>query len=223
MSDNPLSKRPGALIFDLDGTLVDTEPLYSIASQRVLDPFDKVYTAELKKRSMGGSSTKSAQLVIDEYNLPLTAEEYLETRQKHLIDLFANVDDIVGAGDFVSASRGQNSLMGVATSSHEALCNLKLKGKPWATDFDTIICGDHADLKRSKPAPDIFLLCARALEADPADCVAFEDSPNGIEAAKQAGMKVCALLSPYVDLADLDSADFVFSDYRELLPFVMNW
>ena len=69
----------------------------------------------------------------------------------------------------------------------------------------------------------MFLLYARALEARPPDCLIFEDSPKGIEAAKQAGMKVCALLNPHADLAELDAADFVFSDYRELLPFVMNW
>ena len=73
-------------------------PLYSIASQRVLDRFDCIYTPELKKKAMGGSSTRSAQLVIDEYALPLTASEYLARRQIHLLELFADTDEIDAAG-----------------------------------------------------------------------------------------------------------------------------
>ncbi|MDZ7684238.1 MAG: HAD hydrolase-like protein [Gammaproteobacteria bacterium] len=69
---------PAALIFDLDGTLLDTEPLYSMASQRVLDAYGHVYTPELKRRVMGGDSHTSAQVVIDEFGLPLTSHEYLE-------------------------------------------------------------------------------------------------------------------------------------------------
>lgn len=222
-TDDILAQPPGAVIFDLDGTLLDTEPLYSIASQRVLDPFDCIYTPELKKRAMGGSSTKSAQLVIDEYALPLTAGEYLARREIHLLELFANADEIDAAGQFVTAIKLSGIPLGLATSSHATQSNLKLGDRPWAHIFDVVIYGDHPDLSRSKPDPDIFLLCADQLQLAPQHCIVFEDSPNGVEAAKRAGMQVCALLSPYVDSQDLSRADYVFSSYSDLIPFISNW
>ncbi len=72
-----LRDRPSALIFDLDGTLLDTEPLYTIASQRVLDPYDQVFSPELKKRCIGRDSRQSAQITIDHASLPLSVDEYL--------------------------------------------------------------------------------------------------------------------------------------------------
>ncbi len=223
VSNHILDNPPNAIIFDLDGTLLDTEPLYSIASQRVLDPFGNTYTAELKKRSMGGDSTKSAQYVIDEFDLPLTTTEYLNRRERYLIELFADVAEIGHAGEFIDAIGASQIPIGLATSSHESLCSLKLRGKHWASAFDSVICGDHGELKRSKPEPDIFILCARELGVDPATCVAFEDSPNGVESAKRAGMRVLALLNPYVEMQDLARADMVFSSYGELLSYARHW
>ena len=79
---------PAAIIFDLDGTLLDTEPLYTAAAQRVLDPHGHLYTMELKRKVMGGDSMRSAQLTIDEFDLPMTAEEFLAAREAYLKALF---------------------------------------------------------------------------------------------------------------------------------------
>ena len=74
-----------------------------------------------------------------------------------------------------------------------------------------------------KPAPDIFLMCARALNVNPSECIAFEDSLNGIESAINAGMQVIAVNSPYVDAADLKQATLVIDRYEELMPLLAAW
>ena len=69
--------KPQAMIFDLDGTLLDTEPLYSEAAQAVLDPYGHAFSRELKRRIIGGDSLKGAKMIVEEYDLPISAEEFL--------------------------------------------------------------------------------------------------------------------------------------------------
>ena len=218
-----LASKPSAVIFDLDGTLLDTEPLYTDAIQKVLDPHGHTYSMELKKRCMGGDSRRSAQLTIEEYDLPHTVDEFLEERESHLSSLFPHAAEIAGAGDFVTALAQHAVPIGLATSSHQHLCDMKLQHKTWHRYFHTIICGDNAAVIQGKPAPDIFNACAAAISVDNSRCIAFEDSPTGIKAALAAGMTVIAVTSPYVDDADLAVADHVINDYHELLTVISAW
>jgi pseudouridine-5'-monophosphatase len=220
---NPLQNRPEGIIFDLDGTLLDTEPLYTEATQKVLDPFGHTYSMELKKRCMGGDSRLSAQMTIDEYDLPMSVDEYLTTRNVYLLELFPTSPEIKGAGEFVSALAETQIPFGLATSSHKPLCDIKLSSKDWGSSFHSIVCGDNEAVKKGKPEPDIFLVCADLLDIPPGNCVVFEDSPTGIKAARSAGMRVIGINSQYVDLADLTDAEIIIDSYHELLPLISSW
>ena len=214
---------PAALIFDLDGTLLDTEPLYTLASQQVLDPYEQFYSPELKKRCIGRDSRHSAQMTIDHASLPLTVDEYLAAREVHLRTLFQNPPEISHAEHFLTAAKQIKIPLGLATSSHQHLCDLKLSEKSWASAFEQIICGDNPLLSRGKPEPDIFLLCASKMGVTPARCIAFEDSPAGVQAASSAGMKVIAISSPYVDAKDLSDAEVIIGSYDELNGLIEHW
>lgn len=209
--------KPKAMIFDLDGTLLDTEPLYTRAAQAVLDPYGHTFTLALKRRVMGGDSVRSAQLTIDEFDLPMTAEEFLDRRKVYLEQLFPQAPEIDGAGRFLEHIRDLGIAAGLATSSHAHLCDLKIGRRSWKAVFETIVCGDDSELERSKPEPDIFLLCASRMSADPDRVVAFEDSRNGIEAARAAGMFVVALESPYTTPEDLKDADLTVDNFHALI------
>lgn len=215
-----LNTKPAGFIFDMDGTLLDTEPLYTHASQKVLDPYGVIYTPELKQRCIGGDSHNSAQIVIDEYDLPLTSTEYLAEREVHLLELFRTVPEMPGAGEFIAALHSKGQTIGLATSSHQHLVDIKLDQRPWANHFNAVVSGDDTELEHGKPAPDIFLLCAKKLGVEPADCIAFEDSPNGVRAALAAGMQVVAIESPYVEKSALAGAAAFISHYDELQSFV---
>lgn len=208
---------PAAIIFDLDGTLLDTEPLYTAAAQKVLDPHGHTYTLELKRKVMGGDSTRSAQLTVDEFDLPMTADEFLTARESYLKTLFPKAKEIPGAGDYLRHLFSENIPTGIATSSHRHLCDLKISQRDWRAGFTAIVCGDDTALLNSKPEPDIFLLCARRIGIKAEDIVAFEDSRNGVLSAKAAGMAVVAIKSPYTSPEDLQEADLVIDSYRDLL------
>lgn len=212
-----LINNPVAAIFDLDGTLLDTEPLYTDAVQKVLDPFGATYTMALKRKVMGGDSRRSAQLTIEEFDLPMTPEELLAAREVHLKKLFPHAPEIGGAGLYIKHLANRGIPSGIATSSHSHLCELKISHRDWTPLLSEIVCGNDESLNRGKPEPDIFLLCAQRMGVDPARTLAFEDSRNGVLAAKAAGMTVVAIESPYTTPEDLTEADFVIPDYHHLL------
>lgn len=212
-----LPKDTSALIFDLDGTLLDTEPLYTEATQKVLDPHGHTFTMALKRRVMGSDSRISAQITIDEFGLPMTPEEFLSERQQHLQALFPVAAEMADAAAFLHQASTDGNKIGLATSSQRHLCELKIGHRPWASLFDVKVCGDDAELKNSKPAPDIFLLCAERLAVEPAKAVAFEDSGNGVRAAAAAGMFVVGLRSPYTTDEDLHEADLLIDSFSDLI------
>lgn len=214
----PFPLTPAGMIFDLDGTLLDTEPLYTDAANEILAPFGHTFTMELKRRVMGGDSVRSAQLTIDEFNLPMTAQQFLDQREAHLEALFPLAAEISGAGAFLHYLSSSGIPVGLATSSHHHLCELKIGKRDWKPLFHTIVCGDDGELTASKPDPDIFLLCARRMGIEPDRVVAFEDSRNGVLAAKAAGMFVVALENIYAGPGDLAEADMAISDYLALMP-----
>jgi beta-phosphoglucomutase-like phosphatase (HAD superfamily) len=208
---------PIACVFDLDGTLLDTERLYTEAAQKILDPFGHTYSIELKRKVMGGDSIRSARLTIEEFDLPMTPQQFLDERETYLEALFPVAEEIKGAGDFIRHLTDIGLRQGLATSSHSHLCELKIGHRGWRERFAAVVCGDDAELQNSKPAPDIFLLCAARMGVNPASTVAFEDSRNGIEAARAAGMFVIGIESIYTTPEDLVAADLTVPDFYTLI------
>jgi pseudouridine-5'-monophosphatase len=184
------------VVFDLDGTLLDTEELYSEAAQRVVGRYGKTYTRELKHKTMGGDTLRGAQLVVDTLELPITAEEYVKAREDELYALFENVSPMAGAEKLVAQLTERGVPFAVATSGHRELTIHKLSKQRFLRDVSVVVCGDDPRLEDPKPAPDIFLLAAGELGVDPEDCCAVEDSHNGVLAALSAGMRTIALADP---------------------------
>jgi pseudouridine-5'-monophosphatase len=106
--------------------------------------------------------------------------------------------------------------MAVATSTATKLLDPKLDShRAWFSIFSAIVCGDDPRVLAGKPAPDIFLVAASELGADPESCVVFEDSPAGVVAALAAGMQVVALPDPHMDPSRYAGAHFVASGFAE--------
>jgi pseudouridine 5'-phosphatase len=204
------------VIFDLDGVLLDSEPIYTKATQQVIGPFGKVFDWSIKGDMIGRSSLEGARHLIRTLDLPLTPEEYLRRRRPILEALFREVIEIPGARRFVESLRERGTVLAVATSSESALYRLKTAHHLWFAHFSVIVCGDDPRVTRLKPAPDVFLVTAQLLGVSPERCLVFEDSLAGVSAARAAGMQVVALPDPAMDKSRYAEADLVISGYDEL-------
>jgi len=212
-----LSRRPRYAIFDLDGVLLDTEPLYTEATAAVAARFGKVYDWSVKRDCIGRGTLEAARIIVEALALPLTPAALVHERDRLLIELVARAPAIAGAEAFSRALAGRGVPLAIATSTEAPLYAIKAaRHREWLAIFGAAVCGDDPRVSRPKPAPDIFLAAARDLGAPPESCLVFEDSPFGVEAARAAGMQVIALPDPAMDRARYTSADAVIAGFAEL-------
>jgi pseudouridine-5'-monophosphatase len=182
------------VIFDMDGLLLNTEHIYTQAYQRVAQQHGTNFTWEIKVQLMGMPGKPGAQKAVDLMNIPLTADEFIQALHRHKQELFPTAQLLPGAEKLVRHLHKHGVPIAVASGSFTHDFNTKTTHhKEFFQLFPIVVLGDDPDLKHGKPEPDQFLL---TLGKFPAPCppvervLVFEDSPNGVLAAKAAGMGV---------------------------------
>ena len=214
-----LSRPPTHVIYDLDGVLLDTEPFYTIATQEIVSEFGKTFDWSIKAKMIGRRSIESAKYLVETLELPIPAEEYLARRQVRLEKLFPTARAKAGAEAFTRSLDSLGVRQAVGTSSEQRLLDLKItRHAEWFEIFRVRVTGDDPRVVAGKPHPDIFLVAANEMGAAPEDCVVFEDSPAGVEAARVAGMQVVALPDPSMAESEFRDADLVVSGFGEIAP-----
>jgi pseudouridine 5'-phosphatase len=218
-----LTRQPHAVIFDLDGVLLDTEPLYTEAAQRVVARHGKHYDWSIKSRTMGTDALAGARYTVDVLDLAITPEQYVAARNVELQKLFQHTPAMPGAQAWVDALCRVHLPLAIATNSYSDLCRLKWRGNEWLNAINIVLHGDHPSIKQLKPAPDIYLEAARQLSISPRDCLVFEDSPAGVAAARAAGMQVIALKAKPLPLDSVSDADLVIESWDEVDLSTLLW
>jgi len=207
----PLRRPVSHVIFDVDGVLLDTERFYTEVTQEIVGRYGKRFDWSVKGNMIGRKAIDAARYLVEALDLPIAAEDYLREREAGLKRLMPTADAMPGARALTDALRARGIPMALATSSARAFFELKAtRHRAWfAAMFPVVVTGDDPRLTHAKPAPDIFLLAARELGADPAGCLVVEDSPAGVEAARAAGMQVLAVPDPGMERAPYAEADLV--------------
>lgn len=210
-----------AVIFDLDGLLADTEPVWTEAARVLLERRGRVYDPRLKQRTLGHHPLEVARIFIEEYRLAEEPTALLDERISILLELYQRgVQPLPGATELVRALEQRSTPMAVASSSPsavivEVLARIGLQGSlPVRVGSDLVA--------RGKPSPDLFLLAAHRLSVDPACCVVLEDSPAGIEAADAAGMCCLAISSVALPEPARARASLVLSSLLQVTPDLLH-
>jgi HAD superfamily hydrolase (TIGR01509 family) len=209
------------VLYDMDGLLLDTEIFYTIVNQIVAQRFGKVFDWSVKSKMIGLKSEDSARILVDSLALPLTPAEYLDAR-KHLLDeLFPQAEPKPGAMRLTQHLHRHGIPQAVATSSNRHHYELKTsRHKDWFRLFECIVIGDDPEVKEGKPSPDIFLLAARKLKAQPRRCLVFEDAPSGVKAAREAGMHVIVVPDPNMMDHPFPEADGLLASLEDFDPAI---
>ncbi len=205
-----------AVIFDLDGLLVDSTPLQWEATKRFLEHFNKL---DLSTHS-GSEGKRIIDILLelkDVYDLPGTIEELYHIRQEFFLKLVAQkLELFAGALELLEKIKKRGAVISMATSGDKNYVHAVLKKFPKLAEyFKIIVTGD--DVVAGKPNPEIYLKTAQTLGVKPFECVVLEDSFNGIISAKRAGMTVVAVPNQNYPDADYSQADQVFSSLVEVL------
>lgn len=208
-----------AVLFDLDGTLVDSMWVWSQIDIDYLGSYGLAVPKNLQRIVEGMGFTEVAVYFKERFSIPDTIEEIKKTWQEMAMDKYCqSVPLKPGVKQFLPFLKEKGIRMAVASSNDIALIEACLKANGIREYFDAVITA--CEVKKGKPAPDVYLEAARRLHVCPEECLVFEDIVPGIQAGKNAGMKVCAIHDTYSipqEKEKRQTADYYITSYEQVI------
>lgn len=201
-------------IFDLDGVIVDTAKYHFLAWKRLANSLDIDFTEEENEQLKGVSRVRSLEKILTWGNKTISQNEFNDLMHKKNEDYLGHISkmdeneilpDVPKILNLLIKENQPISLGSASKNARIILERVNLRGH-----FNAIVDGN--DVSNAKPDPEVFLIAAKMLNTEPEDCVVFEDSVAGVEAANTAGMVSIGIGKEEV----LGDADFVFKDFTEI-------
>jgi len=208
-----------ALIFDFDGLILDTETSEFLTWQAIYREYGHEMLPETWGQVIGGYGISNFDGAVHLAGLlgnGVKADE-LHARYRSESDaLIARQPILPGVVDYLDEARRLGLGLAIASSSPHSWVDAHLTRLGLFDRFQYIICADEVSKSRTKPHPDLYLKALEALNIQPDEAIALEDSPNGVLAAKQAGIFVVSIPNPVTALLNLDGADLRLTSLAEM-------
>jgi len=203
-----------AILFDLDGVIVDTAKYHYLAWKKLADREGIYFDEKINERLKGVSRMASLEIILERSNRDYSEEEKFQMTEvknnwyREMIGQLKPDEILPGVTEFLSSLKMNGIKSAICSASKSAAFIIDKLGI--TQYFDTIVGGQ--DITKSKPDPEVFLVAAERLNVLPDECVVFEDAYAGIEGAKRGGMKAVGLGDPNI----LTNADVVYKNMTEV-------
>lgn len=211
------------VIFDMDGVLIDSEPLHKTTNLKLFSELGFSLTDVEHGSFIGTTSHYMWGKLKNRFNLSLSIEELVKTDRVTYMEYLRsqkNIGPIDGVKNLIEDLYRNKIKLAVASSSPLDVINTVVDAFQFNNYFDKLVTGD--DVKNSKPSPDIFLYAAKLLKVEPDNCIVIEDSYNGLLAAKAAGMKCIGYRNLNSGNQNLSIADMIIDSYKEINYEIIN-
>ncbi|MCX8130252.1 MAG: HAD family hydrolase [Clostridia bacterium] len=212
-----------AVIFDMDGVIIDSEPIYFEIERKSFGKFGLIIPEAEHHSFVGITLEEMWHRIKSNYGLPHTVEELLVFHKNQVIKQMSiqeSLRPIDGVLDLIRELREKGIKTAIASSSPVKLIDIILNKLDIKGYFDLVVSGE--EVEKGKPEPDIFLKAARILSIKPSNCVVIEDSRNGIIASLEAGMPCIGFKNPNSGNQDLSKADKTISHFSEIDVNILN-
>ncbi len=204
-----------ALVFDMDGVIIDSEPLHLLAYQKFLADFGLTFLEEDNHKFLGMKDLDCAKYLVERHRLTITALEFVERKESVLHQLFTEQLKMQpGVLQILEKALQLNIPAVIASSATMPTIELVVELTGTRKYFRHLCSGD--EVPNGKPAPDVFLLGAERLGVEPSECLVIEDTYNGVCAAKAAGMMCIAIPCQATRHQDFAHADLVLASMEEV-------
>jgi len=210
-------RKAEAVIFDMDGVLIDSEPIHVTIEKKLFSKLGIEVTDDVHRSYMGASNDYMYTDLRLRFKLPESVKELMVQDELFRSDYFNRLETIPvndGLISLLSQMKAAGLKLAVATSSSPEIVNILLNKCEIAHFFDAIVTTSEAG--KSKPSPDVYLLAAKKIGVLPENCIVFEDSPNGLLAAKSAGMYCIVIQSNSELIQQLSGADYLIQSFTAI-------
>lgn len=210
-----------AVIFDMDGVMIDSEPLWEKTERILLARRDIEYSPTYRDQIVGLNQNDSGKLLIDTFELKETVEDIISERVEILTAIYEEeLEVVLDLIPLLDNLRDNKFKLAVASSSPLRVINFVLDMFSLQEYFPVVVSGECTE--NGKPHPDIYLHTAKRLEVEPSECVAIEDSINGVKSAKAAGMYCIAVPDKRLSQMEFQNADIIVPNLNRISPDLIN-
>ena len=212
-----------AVIFDMDGVIIDSEPIYFNIQEQIFSQMGFSVSTDEYEEFIGAGMHMMWKILKNNKNLDQSIDELVNMNNEIVYNSFKNMKDISPMPyfyEFIEKCNNRKVKIALASSTakrtiHAILDNLDIRNR-----FDVIVSGEDVD--NGKPAPDIFLAAAEKIKVIPENCLIIEDSTNGTKAARAAGMYCIGLRNAGYEDQDLSAANIILNDFRQIEQHVFQ-